>query len=288
MRVVLTSIDGCLLDPETNSYGAARQALAALQRRSIPLILISQRTQAEIEGLRQPLQLEHPFICEGGSILYLPESYFPSSILDASWIPQSPYYLQIFGLAYERLRQVLQEVRAQLQTDLLGYGDWTAAELAMALGISQAEAERMQQRRFSEVFGYSGDPDRLQTALREHSQQLLPKYRLMLSPLAFPSQIAQWYLMGMRTTGLHLSPVTLLLDCYRRQLGSVNALGLGNALPDLEFLYQVQQKVVLPGPQFHQVVPHLETGWQQGDLPGPEGWNEVVLTWLEKTDGGDG
>ncbi len=286
MRVVLTSIDGCLLDPETNSCGAARQALAALERRSIPVILISQRTRAELEPLRTQLQLYHPFICEDGMGLYLPESYFPDSILDSSWSHRSPYACQSFGLAYDRLRQVLKEMRSRLQADLLGYGDWTAMELAMALGISQAEAERMQQREFSEVLGYAGDPELLRTALRERSLSLTG-HQLVLSPLTFPSQIAQWFLTGEQRTD---SPraADRVLECYRRQLGSLTALGLGSGLSDLQYLRRVQQAVVLPGPQSQDLWEQRETHWQQGELPGPEGWNEVVLMWLEKTDGGDG
>lgn len=286
MRVVLTSIDGCLLDPETNSYGAARQALAALERRSIPVILISQRTRAELEPLRTQLQLDHPFICEAGMALYLPQSYFPDSILDASWSHRSPYRFQTFGLPYDRLRQVLKEVRSQLQVDLLGYGDWTAMELAMALGISREEAEQMQQREFSEVFGYAGDPEPLRTALQTHSLSLT-EHQLVISPLSFPSQIAQWYLTGAKRLDSPTA-VARVLECYRRQLGSLTALGLGSGLSDREHLQQVQQAVVLPGPQSQQLWAQRQGNWQPGELPGPEGWNEVVLTWLEKTDGGDG
>ncbi len=284
MRAVLTSIDGCLLDLETNSYGAARQALAALERRSIPLILISQRTRAEVEPLRTQLQSEHPFICEDGMGLYLPESYFPSSILDDSWISQPPYMLQRFGLGYDRLRQILKEVRAQLRADLLGYGDWTAVELAMAMGITAAEAQRMQQRQLSEVFGYTGDPVRLQVALKQCSQHL-KEHRLEISPLAIPSQIAQWYLTGVHRSVSSAAAVDRVLECYRRHLGSVRTLGVGSGLRDLKYLGRVQQAVVLPGPQSQQVMQQGDPHWQQMDLPGPEGWNEVVLTWLEKTDG---
>jgi predicted mannosyl-3-phosphoglycerate phosphatase (HAD superfamily) len=298
MRLVLSSLDGSLLDPQSNSYGAARQALAALERRSIPLVLYSLRTRAQLEHLCRQLRLEHPFICEDGSAIYVPEHYFPAGILDERWQHRPPYYVCALGLPYPCLRHILQQVRQDYHLDLIGFGDWTASELAAATGIPLEEAERVQKREYSEIFSYSGDPARLREALAQQ-EATLTQHLLRLHQLHF-SDPSRWYLTGWRRTTLTSEPsslpgeqaVRLLLDCYQRHLGPVRALGIGCSPPDLAFLRWVERKVVLPSPiadsLWKEAVrlggPEVQTQWQLARLPGPEGWNEVVLRWLEETD----
>ena len=290
MRLVLTSLDGSLLDLESNSYGAARQALAALERRSIPLVLYSLRTRAQLEHVRRQLRLEHPFICEDGSAVYVPEHYFPAGILDERWQHRPPYYVYALGLPYARLRSILQQVRQDSRLDLIGFGDWTASELAAATGIPLEEAERAQQREYSEIFSYSGDPETLREAFAQQEANLT-QHLLRVRQLHF-SSLPQWYLTGwvQPVTEPHFSPgeeaVRRLLDCYQRHLGPVQALGIGCSPPDVAFLRWVERKVVLPSPIADSLWSEALPQWQLAQLPGPEGWNEVVLTWLEETDHG--
>jgi len=294
MRLVLTSLDGSLLDMESNSYGAARQALAALERRSIPLVLYSLRTRAQLEHVRQQLRLEHPFICEDGSALYVPEHYFPAGILDEQWQHQPPYYVRALGLPYSRLRSILQQVREDSNLDLVGFGDWTAAELAAATGIPLEEAERAQQREYSEIFSYSGDPETLREAFAQQEANLT-QHLLQVRQLNLSSPPQKWYLTGWTQPTMATEPgflpgeraVRLLLDCYQRHLGTVKALGIGCSPPDVAFLRWVEQKVVLPSPIADSLWSEASPQWQLAQLPGPEGWNEVVLMWLEETDHGD-
>lgn len=293
MRLVLTSLDGSLLDLEFNSYGAARQALAALERRSIPLVLYSLRTRAQLEHVRRQLRLEHPFICEDGSAVYVPEHYFPAGILDEQWQHRPPYYVYALGLPYSRLRSILQQVRQESHLDLIGFGDWTASELAAATGIPLEEAERAQQREYSEIFSYSGDPETLREAFAQQEANLT-QHLLRVRQLHF-SSLPQWYLTGWMQPTMAAEPnwlpgeqaVQRLLDCYQRHLGPIKALGIGCSPPDVAFLRWSEQKVVLPNPIADSLWSEALPQWQLAQLPGPEGWNEVVLMWLEETDHGD-
>lgn len=74
--VVLTDLDGTLCDPRTHSCDGARDALALLADRRIPVVLISDRTPGELTSLQRDLGLRHPFVCEGGAALYVPRGYF--------------------------------------------------------------------------------------------------------------------------------------------------------------------------------------------------------------------
>ncbi len=323
IKIVLTGLDGSLLDPQTNRFGAARQALSALERRSIPVVLITHKTRAQVEFIQHQIPLEHPFIAESGLALYVPEHYFPESILDSSWSYVSPYYIQSLGLSYPELRQVLQSIRPQLETNLVGYGDWTPSELASMLGLPIDEVERLQQRSYSEVFTYSGSPQQLAEVLKAN-QVNWPNHQFHLRPLSPSDQLDQWVLTApgllLDTSVQPLSQATrLLLQCYQNHLGILTSLGIGSSLWDYDFLQLAHERIVLPGP-YHEplwaqrysfqpsshrdpsqvtapepdepsntqiAISEEEGHWRLAELPGPEGWNEAVLMWLEDTDHGD-
>ncbi|MEO0852269.1 MAG: HAD hydrolase family protein, partial [Cyanobacteria bacterium J06648_11] len=233
MRVVFTDLDGSLLDADSSSYGAARPALDALDRRNIPVILVSSRTRAELEELRQALELDHPFVCEDGAAVFIPIDYFPASILDESWSRREGYAYREMGFPYAHLRQVLKDVRAELQADIVGFGDWTEGELASTLGVSLEVAHLARQREYSEIFAYAGDRHRLEDAVRRH--------HLQLKPLRTAHLEGNWYLSGDVDRG---SGVQVLLDCYRAHAGLVQSLGLGDALTDASFMRLTDASVV--------------------------------------------
>ncbi|MDX2270666.1 MAG: hypothetical protein NW237_01780 [Cyanobacteriota bacterium] len=287
MRVVVTGLDGSLLDSQTNSYGAARQGLAALERRSIPLILFSYRTRRQLEEVRQQLHLEHPFLSEDGQGIYLPEDYFPLSILSSTWVHQPPYYTQSLGLPYAQLRQIVQEIRQQLQADLVGFGDWKTGELALAMGITPDQAERMQAREWSEIFSYGGDPERLETALHDQADRWGCRLHLRTLLQARQYYLTGWPAQSAEPSEMQPRAVSLLLDSYRRHAGSVMSLAIGSEPADAAFLRVASYPVVLPSAQSDMLWSEAGANWHLAELPGPAGWNDAVLTWLEETDHGD-
>ena len=79
MLVIYTDLDGTLLDHETYSFDAARQALDRLQAQAIPLIFCTSKTRSETEMWRARMQNAHPFIVENGGALFVPAGYFSIS-----------------------------------------------------------------------------------------------------------------------------------------------------------------------------------------------------------------
>jgi mannosyl-3-phosphoglycerate phosphatase family protein len=273
MRVVFTDLNGSLLKPQTNSYGAALPALKALQRRSIPLILVSSRTRAELESLQQQLQIAHPFVGEDGAAAFLPEQYFPKSILNSQWQHQAPYYVRVLGLPYDHLRQVLQDVRRELKTDIVGFGDWTEAELALAMGLSDVDARLAHQREYSEIFTFTGEPFLLEEAIERHHLQVRKLRDAVLQ--------GQWYLTG---NADKVAAVRDVMDCFDRHARPVRSLGLSNDPSDAGWLQTIEQVVVIPGTHSDALWEQHRDSWHLAQLPGPEGWNDAVLEWLEVTD----
>src|SRR5262245_20063933 len=73
--IVVSDIDGSLLDPRTDSRIEEQAALDFLASRGIPLVINSGRTRAEIERLQHTLRMHTPFISENGSALFLPHGF---------------------------------------------------------------------------------------------------------------------------------------------------------------------------------------------------------------------
>ena len=72
--LVVSDLDGTLLDHDTYSCEAAEPALDLLESLSIPLVLASSKTAPEVRRLRRQLGNVHPFIVENGGAIWMPAS----------------------------------------------------------------------------------------------------------------------------------------------------------------------------------------------------------------------
>jgi mannosyl-3-phosphoglycerate phosphatase len=70
--LVVTDLDGTLLDEQSYRYDASLPAVRALQALKIPLVLCSSKTKSEMEFLWRELGLSDPFICENGGAIWFP------------------------------------------------------------------------------------------------------------------------------------------------------------------------------------------------------------------------
>ncbi|RPH76966.1 MAG: hypothetical protein EHM80_13515, partial [Nitrospiraceae bacterium] len=106
--IVFTDLDGSLLDGTTYSYKAAIPALTALREQGIPLVMVSSKTRAEMEPIRQRLNLHDPFIVENGGAVFVPHGLFDFPL--ERMRNRSPYQVMEFGLPYHMLREVLKQI----------------------------------------------------------------------------------------------------------------------------------------------------------------------------------
>lgn len=74
--LVVTDLDGSLLDHHDYSYSAAEPALELLEALGIPLVFASSKTREEILRLRRQMSNAHPFIVENGAAVFIPRDYF--------------------------------------------------------------------------------------------------------------------------------------------------------------------------------------------------------------------
>jgi predicted mannosyl-3-phosphoglycerate phosphatase (HAD superfamily) len=74
--LILTCVDGALRNSTAGPCTSAREAVAALAARRVPVILTSYHPRAELLAVQEELGLDEPFIAENGAALGVPRGYF--------------------------------------------------------------------------------------------------------------------------------------------------------------------------------------------------------------------
>lgn len=252
--IVFTDLDGTLLDHETYEWRRAETALAALRERSIPLILASSKTAAEIAPLRAELGFAHcPAIVENGA-----------GILPADGARQGAA-----NNRYADLRAALEGVPAELRRLFTGFGDMGVAGIMAATGLPEDAARLAADRSFSEPGLWAGTDDD-KTRFIEALAALGVKARSggRFLTLSFGGTKAE-----------SIAEITAAL------LGDHHPfiVALGDAPNDIEMLQAADRAFIVKNPH-GTPLPHL-AGEEDGTIartaePGPVGWNTAVLSAL--------
>jgi mannosyl-3-phosphoglycerate phosphatase len=265
--VVVTDLDGTLLDSRTYAFDQAKPAIDALSKREIPVVLVSSKTRSEIEVLREKLDIQDPFIVENGGAAYLPPGYFPDT--GGGRDVTGRYEVLCWGVPYEELVAALREVRRETGARLEGFSDVDVEEVARRTGLNLEEARRSIEREYDEPFWMEGKEDsRSQKAL-----ELLEARRLTVTRGG-----RFYHVMGDCDKG---KAVRELLRLY----GGCPSAGLGDGKNDLPFLLAVDRAYIVAGPEGDhdsELVQAIGDARRVGPAPG--GWAEAVtdfLSWLD-------
>jgi mannosyl-3-phosphoglycerate phosphatase len=260
--VVVSDLDGTLLNHEDYSFREALPAIEQLRRRGIPVVLVSSKTRAEMEVLRDELRLEHPFIVENGGAAYLPEGYFSDADEVIEW-----------GVPYRDLVSELRAVREETGIRLKGYSDVDVDEIVRRTGLGKAGARRSKERQFDEPFWFEEDD------FREHQEVV---DRLEARGLTVTRGGRFYHVMGNCDKG---RAVHEILKLYRNEVEYCPAAGLGDATNDMSFLLVVDRPYIVAGPGGQYDVELVEAVPNATRVqPAPRGWAEAIshfLSWLD-------
>ncbi len=267
--IIFTDLDGSLLDSSNYSFDAAKDALSAIRKLNVPLILVSSKTRSEIEPLRLQLNEFHPFVAENGGALFIPKGYFPFPIEGSR--PSGDYDLVAIGTPYLSLRATLKEIGRDLGCRLQGFGDLSVEEVAKLTGLSPADALLAKQREYDEPFEVIGKEvgwSHLQKAAQARGLQCTRGGRF-------------YHLMGSNEKGI---ATQRLIGWYERLVqGGGQApvtIGVGDSLNDLSMLAVVDYPVLVQKPDRSYdpdvQLPHLIRAVGVG----PVGWNRSLMDLL--------
>jgi mannosyl-3-phosphoglycerate phosphatase len=251
--VVFTDLDATLLDEATYSFEPAREALAALAARRIPLVLCSSKTRAEMERWALALGTSWPLVAEnGGSLL---------------WAQGGVYRTQPRGTPRSRLVAALADIAGETGSALRGFASLSADEVEAITGLGPAAAREAMAREHDEPFLVdAGDMAAVAAAAERRGLRVTRGGRF--HHLTGPADKGQ--------------AVREIMATYRAGGHPVQSVALGDAANDLSMLQGVDRPILVPRPDGAPDA-ELARSLPQAELapaPGPEGWNAAVMTVL--------
>jgi mannosyl-3-phosphoglycerate phosphatase family protein len=262
--VIFSDLDGTLLDHATYAFDSALPSLRRLRDLAIPVVLCTSKTRAETEPIREALENTHPFIVENGGGVFIPKGYFPFDIDGAE--DADGYWLLRLGEPYRDLVAALASASRASGVRVWGFASMTAEDVALTTGLSVDASRRARAREFDEPFmilepGRAGE---LVAAIERQGKRWTQGGRFH-------------HILGQNDKAAAIRRLTSL---YRRFLGAVQTVGLGDAPNDADFLTAVDIPIVIPSPQVDRVrslVPNAQVTTREG----PAGWNEAISQLLD-------
>jgi len=259
--VVITDLDGTLLDQQTYSYESSLPAVQRLWTWRIPIVLCSTKTRAEMLPLWRQLELRDPFICESGGAIHVPPGYFQFTAIEMK--RNGPFEVLELGSDVHGLRERLAQAARSCGVVFRSFGSLSLDEINELTGLPRDQAFRAWQREYDEPFVIeSGNAAQLIAALQAHGLTVTKGDRF-------------YHLTGGHGKG---EAVRRLLDLYRRQWGDVVSVGLGNSANDLPFLREVDRPVLVRNPDRSwdsEVIQSLPSV-ARTECVGPQGWREAI------------
>jgi mannosyl-3-phosphoglycerate phosphatase len=269
MLVVFTDVDGTLIDHDSYSVEPAREALAQLQGRGIPVVLCSSKTRAEVERLQEDLGTAHPFVIENGGAVFVPHRYFPFPIPGARHLPV--YDVIELGRPYEEVVAALRTASERSGVTVIGFNDMSVAEVARDTGLSLADARLAKLREYDEPFRLAEPGDAALTRL----------VRAMAGAGLRHSAGGRYHhASGHTDKGV---AVNALRRLFTRAHGEILTVGLGDGLNDVPLLREVQIPVVVSNAAAGATdqVAQRVAGARVTVEGGPRGWRQAIAELLE-------
>lgn len=260
--VLFTDLDGTLLDHDTYSFGPAREALAALESESVPVVFTTSKTRAEIEKWRRLTGNTDPFISENGGAIFVPEGYFGG---DFVYDRKEDGYLVIeLGAPHREVVRALEDIRRGTGIEIRGVSDMGVEEVMELTGLGEEDAGLVREREYGEPFVVGGGSEAEETVVGEIEKRGLTH-----------TQGGRFHhILGRSDKG---KAVSILKGLYVREWGVVETAGIGDSLNDLSMLKAVDIPILVrkPGGGYDERV--SITGMAVADAPGPSGWNSAIL-----------
>lgn len=254
--MIVTDLDGSLLDHHTYSWQPARPWLTRLKEHHIPLVICSSKTAAEIVPLQQELGFGgSPFISENGAVVRYGDAH-------------SEQTGQFSHQDYSTICHTLLNLRQREGFKFTGFADVSENEIAEWTGLTPGLAARAKMREASESLIW-----------RDSREQFdLFRVRLDVADLALVQGGRFWHVMS-KGSGKGAA-LRWLLERYpssssQRRCRPIT-LGLGDGPNDAPMLDSVDYAVVIRGYSKNPVI--LERADKQhtyrSTARGPEGWVE--------------
>lgn len=258
--MIVTDLDGSLLDHHTYSWQPAQPWLARLNEQQIPVVICSSKTAAEILPLQRQLGLTGaPYIAENGAIIH--------------WEGFKDALAQPTQKGYTEICQTLHALRDHYHFKFTGFADVTEQEVADWTGLTLHNASLARMREGSESLIWR-DTEQQFTAFK---QALAAEQLGLLQGGRFWSVTNQGAGKG--------AALDFLLSHYPNPSGQHwLTVGLGDGPNDAPMLDKVDFAVIIKGYSKTPVTLQREDNEHvfHSAYFGPEGWSEGLTHFLNQ------
>lgn len=256
--IVITDLDGTLLDHNTYLYDAACPALHILKKNNIPLILCSSKTAAEMVVIRQQLENNEPFVVENGAGIYIPTK--TNNDHDA-------YEIICFSKGRESILEALKKIHDKYNLPFTGFNDMQIETIMSLTELTKEQAELAQKRDFTEPLQWQGDASQWEQFCTELTQLGLVAVKggrfICISGRVNKGQALKW-----------------LRNYYQQQFGeNPIVIALGDSENDKQMLEYADYSVLIRSPA-HELPDIKANNLIISDKFGPEGWNASMTNLL--------
>lgn len=256
MRIVISDLDGTLLDHDTYAWSEAVQALDLIRINEIPLILCTSKTAAETREWREQMRLIHPYVVENGGAAIVPPGQLGASGSGTRIV---------LGTPYKQLVAVLRAASLESSCRVEGFADWSVEHISEVCQMPLERAALAKQREYDEPFVVL-DPER--------ERQLIQA--IGASGFRTTRGGRFHHILGANDKA---SALRRLLALYQAEHGPIETIGLGDGLNDVEFLKMVDHPVLIRSPRVETLRAAVPNG-RVTAKGGPAGWNEAILELL--------
>jgi mannosyl-3-phosphoglycerate phosphatase len=261
--LIITDLDGTLLDRKTYSFELAEPALNLIRMKGIPLILSSSKTRDEIELYRKKLENVHPFVSENGGAIFVPRNYFSFPFPYDRELKE--YLVLELGTFYLQIIEVLEAIKKETGVKIKGFSDLTERELVSLSGLSPEEAAFAKRREYDEPFLVEGGEKEVEIVRR----------KIEAKGMNYVWGGRFHHLLGKSDKG---KAVEILKELYKNEFLSISTVGVGDSSNDLPMLLAVDHPVLFRGREGRslEIPPQIRNSTvMEGN--GPQAWNEAIL-----------
>lgn len=254
--VILTDLDGCLLNKQDYDYSAALPTLDRLARIEIPLVLCSSKTEAEMTPLANTLHLgATPITCENGGVVVWRNA-------DGSTARQD-----VLGASRTQILDLLDSLRPTYQ--FRSFRDLDVEGIMQMTSLNREDATAANDRHCTEPLLWDDAPgaiDSFRKAIED-------------TGLTFTKGGRFWHVAGQTTKGAAMRRV---LDRFESNSGQpVKSIAIGDSPIDQSMLNIADYPIGIPAPDGSVNVTVNDAGII-AEKPGAIGWAESVGKVLDR------
>lgn len=262
-KLIVTDVDGTLLDHHSYSHQAVDALLARLEAAGVPVVLNTSKTFAEVVRLRRELSNRHPFVVENGSAIYIPHGYFSRRAAPAD-NRADDYQCIVLGRPVADIQSWLQQARDRLPGDFISLAEMSTRQVMEATGLDEDSASLAKRRGYSEAIQWRGT---------DEEQQL---FRREAAAAGFRSLRGGRFLHLLGACDKGEATQRLAVEYESRQRTLYTVIAAGDSGNDVEMLEAADLAILIRSPvhEFPELSPERPVIRSQNY--GPEGWAEVV------------